>query len=30
MKALKEKKNYLELLTYIHSVDNKIIKWIKS
>ena len=30
MKTLKEKKNYLELLTYIHSVDNKIIKWIKS
>jgi hypothetical protein len=27
---LKEKKNYLLLLEFVHSVDNKIIKWIKS
>jgi hypothetical protein len=30
MEALKNKKNYLELLNFVHSVDNKIVKWIKS
>ena len=30
IKVLNDKRNYLELLEFVHSVDNKILKWIKS
>ena len=30
IKTIKEKKNYLLLANFVHSVDNRILKWIKS